>query len=246
MEPKARKRIKGWGKKTKGAFNNLGWRSILQTLVKIGCPRNIYQLVRSYLQDRRVVYSTPISTQKHSYSRGCPQGSCSGPLCWLLVANSLLKMDLGPHVTTMAYADDFVVLVSGPNAYSISKSANIALEKITGWAELHKLQFSAAKTSAVLFRKPHDGGRKRAPRTPPRIRFLGTAVKAVKTQYLGFTIDDKLNGLAHVANICAKMAKYVLVVNLLSRRDWGLSGVVLKLLYKRGLERIATYACGSW
>ena len=178
----------------KGAFNSLGWRSILQALIKIGCPRNIYQLVRSYLQDRRVVYSTPISVQEHSYSRGCPQGSCSGPLFWLLVANSQLEMDLGPHVTTVAYADDFVVLVTGPNAHVVSRRANIALEKIAGWAELHKLQFSAAKTSAVLFRKPHDGGRRRAPRAPPRIRFLGTAVKAVKTQqYLGYTIDDKLN-----------------------------------------------------
>ena len=156
-------------------------------------------------------------------------------------------MDLGPHVTTMAYADDFVVLVSGPNTHKISRRANIALAKIAEWAELHKLQFSAAKTSAVLFRKPHDGDRRRTPRTFPRIRFLGTAVKAVKTQqYLSYTIDDNLNGLAHVANIRTKMAKYVLAVNSLSRRDWGLSGVVLKLLYKRGLERIATYACGSW
>ena len=156
-------------------------------------------------------------------------------------------MDLGPHVTTIAYADDFAVLITGPNAHVVSKRANIALEKIAGWAELHKLQFSAAKTSTVLFHKPHDESRRRASQAPPRIHFLDTAVKAVKIQqYLGFTIDEKLNGLAHVAHIHAKMAKYVFAVNSLNRRDWGLNGSVLKLLYKRYLERIATYACGSW
>ena len=69
----------------------------------------------------------------------------------------------------------------------------------------------------------------------------------VKTQtYLGITIDEKLNSMAHVANIRAKMARYTLAINSLSRKDWGLSGEILKLLYKRGLERIVIYMCGSW
>ena len=149
--------------------------------------------VCSYFQDRRVVYSTPIFTREHSYSRGYSQVSCSGSLFW--------------------------PLCSEPNAHSISKRANIALAKIAKWAEIHKLQFGTSKASAMLFRKPHDGGRRRAPRAPPRIHFLGTAIKAVKTQqYLGYMIDDKLNGLAHVANIRAKMVKNVLAVNSLTQR----------------------------
>ena len=105
----------------KGAFNNLSWKSIFQALRNIGCPRNIFHLVRSYFKERRVVYSTPSSLQEHSFSMGCPQGSNSGPLYWILVENSLLEMDLGPHAKTSAYADDFVVLVTGPNAYVISR-----------------------------------------------------------------------------------------------------------------------------
>ena len=39
--------------------------------------------------------------------------------------------------------------------------------------------------------------------------------------------------------------QYTAGINTLRRRDWGLRGEILKVLYKSGLERIATYACGS-
>ena len=225
----------------KGAFNNLSWKSVFPALRNIGCPRNIFHLVRSYFKERKVVYSAPSSIQEHGYSMGWSQGSNSGSLYWILVANSLLELDLGPHARTSEYTDDFVVLETWPNAYVISRNATQTLRKIERCAESHKLQFSVAKTSTVFYRKAHDGGRRRAPCAPPRIRFRGQPVKVVKTQaYLGITIDENLNGMAQVANIRAKMAKYTLAVNTLSRRDWGLSGEILNLLFKRGLERIAT------
>ena len=114
----------------KGAFNNLSWKSILQALRNTGCPRNIFHLIRSYFNERKVVYSTPSLMKEHSYSMGYPQGSNSGPLYWLLVANSLLELDLSLNAIKLAYADNFVVLVTGPNAYLISRKTTLALRKI--------------------------------------------------------------------------------------------------------------------
>lgn len=44
------------------------------------------------------------------YTRGCPQGSNSGPL-WNVVSKSALRLDLGINTYLQAYADDFILVV---------------------------------------------------------------------------------------------------------------------------------------
>ena len=39
----------------KNAFNTVWWPSILKELREIGCPGDLYRLVRSYFQDRKIV-----------------------------------------------------------------------------------------------------------------------------------------------------------------------------------------------
>lgn len=69
---------------------------------------------------------------------------------------------------------------------------------------------------------------------------------ATSPRYLGVMIDEKRNGMAHFTYIKESSANYVRATHSLSRRNWGLSGDVLKHLYKNGIERLATYACNFW
>lgn len=90
-------------------------------------------------------------------------------------------------------------------------------------------------------------GRTRNPLTKPLMHFLGNSVKCEQNAcYFSVAADAKLNGLAHLEYIKQSIVHYVWALHSLSRRDWGLKGSVLKHLYIRGMERLATYACSFW
>ncbi|GBM66418.1 Retrovirus-related Pol polyprotein from type-1 retrotransposable element R1 [Araneus ventricosus] len=70
------------------AFNRVWWPLVLvHNLRQINCPRNIFKTVASFLEDRSVSFTYGDITNTKSYTIGCPQGSNSGPLLWLLIAN---------------------------------------------------------------------------------------------------------------------------------------------------------------
>ncbi|GBN73292.1 Retrovirus-related Pol polyprotein from type-1 retrotransposable element R1 [Araneus ventricosus] len=74
-----------------GAFDNLQHRAILKTLDASACPTNINRLFHSLLQNRKVTLLTPQGRATKEQKQGCPQGSCSGPALWNLVANEILN-----------------------------------------------------------------------------------------------------------------------------------------------------------
>lgn len=61
-----------------GAFDNLWWPKIFERLRVAGCPMNLYKLVGSYLQGRKVVVNS--HGRFVEYTKGCPQGSVFSPL----------------------------------------------------------------------------------------------------------------------------------------------------------------------
>ncbi|GBM66416.1 hypothetical protein AVEN_13012-1 [Araneus ventricosus] len=62
---------------------------------------------------------------------------------------------------------------------------------------------------------------------------------------LGVIIDDGLNGLAHISHVGEKMSEILNGLTIAKSRR-GLSGRVLKVLYKRAIERILVYAAPAW
>ncbi|GBL66849.1 hypothetical protein AVEN_211241-1 [Araneus ventricosus] len=75
----------------KGAFDNLQHRAIFKSLDASACPSNINRLFHSLLQNRKVTLLTPQGRATKDQKQGCPQGSCSGPALWNLVANEILN-----------------------------------------------------------------------------------------------------------------------------------------------------------
>jgi hypothetical protein len=66
----------------------------LEKLRKCKCPRNIYELAKSYFSKRTAVMDTNTLRIEKEISRGCPQGSCSGPGMWNSQYNTLLKIKI--------------------------------------------------------------------------------------------------------------------------------------------------------
>ncbi|GBL81522.1 Putative protein in type-1 retrotransposable element R1DM [Araneus ventricosus] len=82
----------------KGAFDNLKYSSIVETLSNSQCPPNIQSLFRNLFKDRNVIIPTNEGVAQQPHTRGCPQGSCSGPSLWNLVAEEALEQQYPANI----------------------------------------------------------------------------------------------------------------------------------------------------
>lgn len=57
-----------------GAFDNVWWLLVLDGLKKRDCPRNVFEILKSYFSDRKVKISGCNLEIKRKATRGCPQG----------------------------------------------------------------------------------------------------------------------------------------------------------------------------
>lgn len=75
------------------------------------CPRNLYILTKNFFKNRKVGVTFNDYIYKQA-ERGCPQGSCSGPLYWNIIYNSLLKIKCLPKdCEIIGFADDTLILL---------------------------------------------------------------------------------------------------------------------------------------
>jgi len=83
-------------------------------------------------------------------SRGCPQGSCSGPGMWNLQYNSLLQIKYMDRTKVVAFADDLIMATSGGSVKAVENYANVELSKINEWAKNNKTRFNDKKSKVML------------------------------------------------------------------------------------------------
>ena len=94
-------------------FDAALWPVILKELRECKCPKNIYELTKSYFTQRSAVIAMNSLRLEKEISRGCPQGSCSGPGFWNLQYNSLLQLKFMERTKVVAFADDLIMATKG-------------------------------------------------------------------------------------------------------------------------------------
>ena len=124
----------------KGAFDAALWPSILKTLKEFNCPKNLYNLAKSYFSERTAILSSNSTQIEKEVSKGCPQGSCCGPGFWNIQYNSLLNIEYGKHTKAIAFADDLLIAVKAETVREAENHANIEIRKITNWAKQNYIQ----------------------------------------------------------------------------------------------------------
>jgi hypothetical protein len=95
----------------KDAFDAAWCPSILKTLKEFNCPKNLYNLAKSYLSERTAIFTTRSMQMEREVTNGCPQGYCCGPGFWNIQYNSLLNLEFGKRTKAIAYADDLLMAV---------------------------------------------------------------------------------------------------------------------------------------
>ena len=85
------------------------WPSILNGLKACGCPKNLYNLTKSYFSQRTAVLSTNSVRIERGVSKGCPQGSCCSLGFWNIQYNSSLNIKFMRRTKTVAFAEDLIL-----------------------------------------------------------------------------------------------------------------------------------------
>ena len=114
-----------------------------------------------------------------------PQGSCLGPLLFLVYINDLPYCI--NHGISELYADDTGLSASGKKVHDVEKLINLDLDNIYNWLLADKLSINVEKTKCMIFATEYKLGQ-----CPDlTVKTNGSKIKQVdRKDYLGLTLDE--------------------------------------------------------
>lgn len=192
----------------KNAFNSASWEAIAVALHRMRVPDYLCRILKSYFQNRVLVYDTEAGQRRMKVTAGVPQGSILGPTLWNAMYNGVLTLQLPTGVVLVGFADDIVLSVIGETLEEVEMLAAESIGIIENWMDGVKLKIAHHKTEVLLVSNC---------KAVQRVEIsVGEHVVASKRElkHLGVMIDDRLNFNSHVDYACEKAAK---AINALSR-----------------------------
>ena len=133
------------------AFDTLDLNLLLQDLRDLGIGGKAYNLVASYLSNRKFCVSVGDSVSDvGSMKSGVPQGTILGPFLFIIYTSSLQHILDSLNVAYHFYADDTQIYFRISNKQdSISKLENISV-RISEWMTQRRLKLNMGKTDIIL------------------------------------------------------------------------------------------------
>ena len=217
----------------KGAFDAAWWPSILNTLKEFNCPKNLYNLVKSYFNARTAILSTNSIEIEREVSKGCTQGCCF----WNIQYNSLLNIEYGKHTKAIAFADDLLIVTTAETVREAENHANIEIRKISKWAKVNKITFNEQKSQVMVISR-----RRRRENKNVSIYLNNKPLDQVnKIKYLGIIIDSKLTFREHLMYTSTKCTKIIHALAKSAKLSWGLKHEALNTIYKGAILPLMLY-----
>ena len=185
------------------AFDTIDHSILLKKLKIYGLDMISLKLLNSYLSNR--YQHININTVKSNYSKlhcGVPQGSILGPLLFIIYTNDIF-LEISENEKIYMYADDTLLLNNGENENIAVHNSQICLNKIIKWCKLNRLTLNESKTK-------HQSSQ--------QIYVDDTSLGNVDTyDYLGFSIDKKLNMNSHKDKLVKKVGFKLYTLTLMRR-----------------------------
>ena len=82
----------------RGAFDNVCYASIIDTLIRKKCPGYLTGLIFSFLSNRSVILTLGTHSLEVQVSKGCPQGSLLSPFLRNLIADTAFSLPFNAGV----------------------------------------------------------------------------------------------------------------------------------------------------
>lgn len=223
------------------AFDSISWSHLYTLIDKLPIPQYLKSILKNFISNRYIGYRFSSAFRWFKLFRGCPQGSCLGPLLWIIVADYILKMFCNIFEEIISYADDFVVAAGGNTRVQLEHNMNIRIQKLVELCDELNLSISSNKCVSMLF------GRFNLQRRPPIFKIQGASI-SVKNHldYLGFRLDGRFKWLEHFNFIREKIAKFTSSVKKSYIRNRGLAVNYRKIWYSTVIEKQISYGAEAW
>ena len=223
------------------AFDTLSHDILLRKLRKYGIRGTPLKWFESYLKDRSMRVKIPSSSGTMEYSTyhpltyGTPQGSCLGPLLFLIFINDLHHSIT--HGTSLLFADDTTLLHSYKDLRYLKWTVEDDLNNLIDWFKANKLTLNLDKTVCVLFNNKS--------KTKELTLNIGTyklhSSEIVK--FLGVWIDNRMNWTKHISTLKVKLKQNM---HLLKLSNKFLKKETKKLIYYAHIFSHLTYGILIW
>ena len=119
-----------------------------------------------------------------------------------------------------------MILVKGSNQVEVENYADIETQKVAKWARNNKLSFKDQKSKVMFVTKEKPKNRCEIEIFPNNKKLQ----QADTIQYLGITIDRRLNFNQHINKITGKSIKIIHSLSKSARINWGLRHDVLRII----------------
>ena len=223
------------------AFDTLEHQVLLDKLSKYGIRGTPLEWFRSYLTGRKLRVKCMIeSTQKQEYSNYCdveygtPQGSCLGPLLFLVFVNDLHRNLEYCH--DIQFADDTTIYKGHRSMRYLKWCVETDLKNVSDWFRSNKLTLNASKSVYMIFSR-HD-------QKDLSIKLGDIELPRVSsTKFLGMWVDENLNWNEHLSKLKTKLKRNL---TLLKQGKNFLDPTTKKMLYYAQIYSHIGYGLSLW
>ena len=119
-------------------------------------------------------------------------------------------------VSSSLYVDDLAVWFSGSRMSAVERRMQLALDRVSAWADSKGFRFSASKTVAMHF------CRLRGVHPDPDLVLYGRRLSCVpEAKFLGLTFDSRLTWVPHLKSLKASCMKALNLLRVLAHTSWG-------------------------
>ena len=190
-------------------FDTLCHKILFKKLERYGIRGQSLNWFESYLKNRTMrVKCVTSDTGTVSYSSqktvdyGTPQGSCLGPLIFLIFTNDLYRHLL--YTGCILFADDTTLYMTHHNKKYLEWCIEHDLNILADWFKANKLTLHVAKSVSMYFSYKQNSSQSK----PLRIKIGDLALPvATHFEFLGVWIDNKLTWQYHINQLLIKLKR---------------------------------------
>ena len=172
------------------AFDTVDHEIMIKKLWKYGMRGNTGSWFQSYIDQRKQYCSgNGQRSMASEVTCGIPQGSCFGPLLFIICLNDFEKCLRFSKASV--YVDDTTVTITSNDIEEILDEAQPELFNLSEWIKISKLSPNPAKTEYIII---GHSRKLNTLNTSNLLKINGTDIKRVtKTKSLGIEVDENLS-----------------------------------------------------